>query len=362
MTDLVTNKRLLYVGTYTKKEGHVDGKAEGIYLLECHENSRLKMLATVATVTNPSYLCLSADGANLYAVGETTSADGPHGSVYTFQVKADHTLSLLQTLSSGAHNPCYIAVDNSGRYVIVVNYTGSVVKLFYREKDGNLIETDAQTLEGSGPHPHQDSSHPHSAVFSSDSRYVYVPDKGSDRIWIFKLDRENNHLIPGGQGYLGLQKGSGPRHMVLHPNGKFAYVINELDNTIDALSYNKSNGEIDFLTKASTIPGVFEGKSSCADIHIHPSGKFLYGSNRGHNSISAYGIDPENGSLKFIQNIHTQGKTPRGFTIHPTGKFLLAGNQDSDTITVFQIDLQTGELTFTDHKLSVKTPVCLKFI
>ncbi|MTI33474.1 lactonase family protein [Xanthovirga aplysinae] len=349
----------VYVGTYTKKEGHVDGKAEGVYLLNMDkENGHLELKSTVAKIANPSYLTLSSDGNYLYAISELTPGDDSNGYIYAYEVNGNNGLNMLQKLPTNGLAPCFVTLDREGNYVFVANYLGGVVDMYKRSKDGQLTHIYSQQFEGSGPHGDQDASHPHEVVLSPDNRFVFVPDKGSDKIWILVLDKESGKLILNKQPYIALKEGAGPRHFVFHPNGQFAYVINELDNQVQAFSYNKKEGELTDLQSVSALPSDFEGTSVGAEIDIHPNGKFLFASNRGHDSLAVFQIDENSGRLTLVEHVPTRGEFPRNFSIDPSGKFLYISNQNTDNIVQFLIDQESGKLSFLNN-YSVKTPVCL---
>jgi len=348
----------VYVGTYTKKEAHVDGKANGIYLLKMNnEDGHLEMQSTVAEIVNPSFLVTSPDGRNLYAVSEV--ADSLGGYIYAFEIKDDNSLVLIHKLSTDSPAPCHVSLDSKGQYVFVANYMGGVVKMYKRMDDGRLSPSDLIYLEGSGTHPQQEASHAHSVKVSPDDHFAFIADKGSNKIWNFKIDTVEGKLLPNEQPFVELQDGAGPRHFTFHPNGKYAYVINELDNTINAYTYKGSDGSLSELQSISTLPENFEGISYCADIHVHPNGKTLYGSNRGHDSIVILKIDENSGKLDLIGHVSTRGVFPRNFAIDPSGSYLYAANQNSDNIVLFNIDRDNGTLTYSDHILYIKTPVCI---
>ncbi|MGS2761633.1 lactonase family protein [Sinomicrobium sp. M5D2P9] len=350
-----------FVGTYTRREGHVDGQAKGVYLLERDdENGKLVQETVAAEVVNPSYLAISPDKENLYVVSEVAN-EGETGTIHVYGLDEFQKPVFLQELSTDAKAPCYVNLDSGGDYVFVVNYAGGVVKMYKRDEKGMLTPADAVQLHGSGPNEgRQSESHPHSVVLSPDNRFAFVPDLGSDKIWSFEIDREEDKLIPLSNGFVSTAPGAGPRHLDFHPNGKYAYLINELYNTVNAFSYDAEKGLLSEIQTISTLPETFNKSSSAADIHVHPNGKFLYGSNRGHNSIVVYAIDQENGKLSLVQHQSVQGKTPRNFAIHPSGKQLYAANQDSGNIVQFAIDGETGKLSF-ETELEVNSPVCIKF-
>jgi len=350
----------LYVGTYTKKEGHVNGVAKGIYLMKMNEATGvLHLKGIVSAITNPSFVTLSPDRKNLYAVSELGPADGPNGWVYSYAVNDDQSLTLLNKQSTAAFAPCHVSVDAKGKYVFVANYSGGIATMYKRSKDGSLSAiVDTIVLKDKKPGI---ESNPHSVILSPDNHYAFISDKGADRIYAFRLDETKDQLVPAAQDFIELPKGSGPRHLTFHSNGKFAYVINELSNSIHTLSYNAANGKLTVVSEISTLPADFKGTSYCADIHIHPNGKYLYGSNRGDNSIAAYRIDRATGQLSLINIESTEGEYPRNFAISPDGKFLYAANQNSNTLTHMKIDLSTGELQSKHIVTELKTPVCIEF-
>ncbi len=348
----------LYIGTYTKKEGHVDGKAAGIYLMEMNpEDGHLKLKSVVAELTNPSFVATSLDGKNLYAVSELSPADDSTGYIYAYAINEDNGLNFLHRLPTDGFAPCHISFDKTGKFVFVTNYVGGVVKMYERDAEGILKSTDMLHLETTDASK-QVSSHPHSTMTSPDNNFVFIADLGSNKIWNFKINHENGTLSPNTQPFIEIQAGAGPRHFTFHPNGKFAYVINELDNTVNAFSYDTSKSSLTDLQSVSTLPANFKGDSYCADVHIHPNGKFLYGSNRGHDSIVAFMIG-ENGTLDLIGHYPAKGGFPRNFSIDPSGKYLYVANQNSDNIVQYNIDQNSGTLTFSESIVAVKTPVCI---
>jgi len=350
----------LYVGTYTKKEGHVNGQAKGIYLLKMNESSGvLHVKGIVSAITNPSFITLSPDRKNLYAVSELGPADGANGIVYSYAINDDQSLTLLNKQSTAAYAPCHVSVDAEGKYVFVANYSGGIAAMYKRLEDGSLSAiVDTVVLKDKKPGA---ESNPHSVILSPDNRFAFICDKGADRVYGFRIDNSKDQLVPATQEFIELPKGSGPRHLTFHPNGKFAYVINELSNSIHTLSYDGTDGKLTVVSEITTLPEAIKVASYCADIHIHPNGKYLYGSNRGDNSIAAYRIDPATGQLSLINIESTEGEYPRNFAISPDGKFLYAANQNSGTITHMKIDPATGQLQSKHIVTEIKTPVCLEF-
>ncbi|MDT0678078.1 lactonase family protein [Autumnicola musiva] len=344
-----------YVGTYTRIEEHVEGKAEGIYTIyQEPESGSLRFGKVVAKITNPSFVKVSDDGKNLYAVSETGSREGETGKVYAYSIKNNFEVEELNSLSTESAAPCQIAIDQSGNFVFVANYMGGVVMMYKREEDGSLRNHKKITLEN----PEQ--SHAHSVNIDESNDYVYIADLGNDKIWIFNLDASAGEMIPNEQAFVELEKGAGPRHFAFSENQKYGYSINELNNTITVFE-RKDNGGLKIIQTVSTLPQNFEGDNSAADIHLHPSGNFIYGSNRGNNSICAFRIE-EDGRLSKIGIYPTNGKTPRNFAIAPEGDFLYAANQDSGGIAVFRINTETGELDPELTNVDAKTPVCIDFV
>ncbi len=343
-----------YIGTYTKKEGHVNGQAEGIYSIQQNpETGELEFGETVASVVNPSFVKVSRNGNNLYAVSELGPQDDASGFIYSFRINEDKSLKELGKISTESFAPCYIAEDQSGKFVFVANYMGGVVMGYKKDAEGILEKVQNLTLQNPS------KSHPHSVNISADNKYVYIPDLGNDKIWIFNLDAASGKLKPNAQPFVSLEKGAGPRHFAFSKNKDFAFSINELNSTISSFRIKKGGG-LEKVGNISSLPEDFEGENSAADIHLHPSGNFLYVSNRGHNSIAAFKIDPATGELSNLGYASTEGKTPRNFALASNGKFLYAANQDSNNIVSFKID-DSGRLTQTGEELKIFTPVNIEF-
>ena len=345
-----------YVGTYTKKEGHVDGKAEGIYAItQDPKTGALSLEGTVAEVTNPSYVKTSPDGKYLYAVSELGPGDAESGFVHAFRILPNQQLEEINSVSSVGFAPCHIAVAASGDYVFVSNYVGGIVVLYQKEKNGALREK--QVLRFENP----EQSHPHSVTLSEDNKLAYIADLGNDKIWIYNFNPEKGVLKPHPQVSVALPQGAGPRHLAFSADGNFIFSMNELNSSVSSFKVWE-DGSLQLLHTVSSLPQDFEGKNSGADIHVHPSGKFLYVSNRGHNSIAAFGIDNASGKLKLLGHTSTGGKTPRNFSIGPEGEFLYAANQDTDSIAIFKIDPSTGKLKPHQEPLKIMTPVSVEFV
>jgi len=356
----------LYVGTYTRSLPHVQAKSEGIYLLAMDADSgALSHVSTTTGVENPSYLTLHPSGNYLYAVNEVGDFGGnSSGAVSAFAI--DPTSGALTFLNQEPTNgaaPCHLSVDATGRYLLTSNYSGGSVCVHPIGRNGRLgtMSDFIQHVGSSVNEQRQKEPHAHSINLSADNRFAYAADLGLDRVLIYAFNADQGKLGPASQTWVRVHPGAGPRHFDFHPNGGYAYVINEIDSTVTVFAHEMSSGRLTELQHISTLPAGFTGRSHCADIHVHPSGNFLYGSNRGHDSIVGFAIDPSNGLLTTIGHESTQGRVPRNFVIDPTGTFLLAANQNGDTVVVFRIDQSSGKLTPTGHVLDVPTPVCLKF-
>lgn len=348
-----------FIGTYTKQEGHVDGKADGIYSCRFDpETGALEVLCDPAPTVNPSYLCVHPDGRHLYAANEMfEDLCDPHATLSAFEIRHDGSLEEINTISSEGVAPCYVTTDPEGRNLYGVNYqTGRVFVAKVRD-DGGLDEV-FQTIqhEGTGPHPGQDGPHAHSIYLDPETRRAVVPDKGADRVFVYGL-RGNGELKHGTA--LRLPEGAGPRHFAFHPGGKWGYVLNELNSTITSCFWQ--DGRLTPFETVRTIPDDFDGRNSTADIHVTQDGRYLYASNRGHDSIAAFHVDATTGALVPIKRFPSGGQVPRGFGIDPTGQWLVCANQNSDNIVTFRIHPVTGYLEAASE-VEVPTPVCVKFL
>lgn len=354
---------LVYFGTYT------GAKSKGIYLSRLDAKSgRLSAPELVAEVKSPSFLAVRPDNRFLYSVNEVSQFDGkPAGSVSAFEI-APKTgkLTPLNQSSSGGTGPCHLIVDKKGRNVLVANYGGGSVAVLPVQPDGKLGAASAFVQHtGSSVNPdRQKEPHAHSVVLDKDNRFAFVADLGLDKVMIYRFDPEKGSLTPATPSSASVKPGAGPRHFAFSPNGKFAYVINEIQCTVTAFRHDSKTGELKELQTASTLPAglAVQPGYSTAEIEVHPSGKFLYGSNRGHDTIAVFSIDAKKGTLTPLEHVPTRGKTPRNFAIDPTGKYLLAGNQDSNTVAVFRVDPSTGRLAPTGQLLDVGAPVSVVFV
>ncbi len=353
---------LVYVGTYTA------GKSEGIYVLKLDlQSGDLKPHKIVKNVVEPSFLTVDKKRRFVYAVNETVEFSGKKsGAVSSFAIdQRTGDLQFLNQQPSLGGAPCFVTTSEDSRFVLVANYVGGNVAVFPVENDGKLgVSTDLAQHTGFGPNKdRQEAAHAHSITLDRNNRLAFAADLGIDRLMIYQFDSKTGKLIPNKvQPFFQAKPGAGPRHFTFHPNGKFAFLINELTSSITSLSYDEKLGTLKEIQTLSTLPKSFDDANTCADIHVSPDGKFLYGSNRGHDSIASYRIGKNDGKLEFVEHTMTGGKRPRNFAIDPSGKFLLAANQDSDSIVVFRIDKKTGKLSPSGTSADVPTPVCIKFI
>jgi 6-phosphogluconolactonase len=354
---------LVYYGTYTGP------KSKGIYVSKLDARTgKLSAPELAAEIVSPSFVAIHPNHKFLYAVNEVNSFSGQSGgAVSSFAIDAKTgKLTLLNQQSSGGSGPCHLVVDNAGKNVLVANYNGGSTCVLPVEKDGRLAKSSAfiQHQGSSVNRPRQDAPHAHGAYLDASNRFAFVPDLGLDKVLIFKFDSAQGSLIPNDPASASVQPGSGPRHFAFERNGRFAYVINEITCTVTAFAYDRERGQLKEFQTISSLPAdeSVKGGYSTAELEAHPSGKFLYGSNRGHNTIAVYSIDPSSGKLSLAQHQSTQGKTPRSFGIDPTGAYFLAANQGSDNVVVFKIDANTGKLTATGQTVEVGAPVCVKFV
>src|SRR6202790_1140927 len=338
-----------FIGTYTSKS-----ESKGIYSFHFDSGTgRLSSMAVSATTQDPSFLTVAPNEKYLYAVNELSEFDGKKsGAVtsYSIDTKSGKLVQLNQVASGGA-DPCYVSFDQSGKYLLVANYTGGSVSTFPVAADGHIGPAAAFVQHtGLGPNKErQEGPHAHYSAPSADNRFVFVVDLGLDEIVVYRFDPARGSLTPNDPPFANLAPGAGPRHLAFHPNGKFAYVLNEVNSTVTAFAYDSKNGSFSTLQTLSTIPKDFTAHNDTAEIVVHPSGKFLYASNRGHDSIAEFKIDPASRTLTLAGDFSTKGKTPRNFVLDPTGKFLLVANQESNNIVVFHIDQSTAALPPTGH-------------
>jgi 6-phosphogluconolactonase len=351
----------IYIGTYTR------GASQGVYLSQLDlATGALTPPKLAAEVQNPSFLAVHPTGNFLYTAGELADFGGQKaGAVSAFAVDLQSgELKLLNQQPSGGSGPCHLVVDTAGKNVLVANYSAGSVAVLPLQKDGLLREPSTVIQHrGSGPDPQrQKGPHAHSINLDADNRLAFAADLGLDRILIYRFDADQGKLVAHDPPFAAVAPGAGPRHFAFHPSGKYAYVINEMHSTVTAFGYDSQAGKLQTLQTLATLPADFQASNTTAEVQVHPSGKFLYGSNRGHDSIAVFAIDTATGKLTPIQHQSTQGKTPRNFGIDPTGKYLLAANMDSSTLVSLRIDSASGVLRPTGHAIDVPFPVCVKML
>lgn len=350
---------MAFVGTYTS------GKSQGIYTYEVEPaNGRLSLVGITGGLRNPSFLAVAPDLGTLWTVQELAgSPDAPEGLVTALE-RETTTGSLREIVTVPTHGgcPCQLVVEPSGRLVLVANYLYGTATVHRVLEGGGLSEATQVLLhEGTGPRAdRQEGSHPHSWTLSLDGRFGFVADLGADRLWRYRILADEGRVEPFGS--VAMPEGSGPRHCAFHPSAKWLWVIGEMGNTVTTLAYHADSGALEVLGEAPTLPAGFDGPSNTADLHVHPSGRWLYGSNRGHDSIVAYAIDESDGSLHEATWTSTGGRTPRNFGLTPGGGVLIAGNQDSDSLAAFHVDPATGRLESAGPPIESPAPVCIRFV
>lgn len=350
---------LVYVGTYTGLE------SKGIYALRFNpQKGTLQQIGLVGEVESPSFLAVDHGQRYLYAVSEI-DRKGVNGYITGYSInKTTGELTLINKVSTKGTIACHLALDETDKMLLVANYGSGSVASFQVEPGGVLsnVISFSQHSGSSVNQNRQRGPHAHAVVISADNRFVFVPELGLDEIMSYRIDPEKGTFTPNDPPYVKVDPGLGPRHFVFHPNNKFAYSVNEMGSSVTAFSYDAGRGELHVLQTISTLPDGFKKENNSAEIAIDKSGRFLYASNRGHDSIAVFAINSDNGSLTKIQTISTGGKTPRNFVLDPTGKYLLAANQDSDTIIVFRVDQGSGKLEKTKERIKLGSPVCLQFV
>lgn len=347
-----------FVGTYTSKTS-----SKGIYAYRYDAGAgKLTPLGVAAETADPSFLAIHPNGRFLYAVNEA----GKSSMVSAFALdKATGHLALLNQLPALGEDPCFISLDRSGKFVLIANYTSGNIAVFPILYDGKLGEHTALVQDNGtlGPNKERQAGpHAHWIETTPDNHLVLVADLGLDEVLIYKFDAATGALTPNQPTFRKLKPGAGPRHIAVHPNGKFVFVASELNSTVTAFSFDAKKSSLKEIGAASTLPPGFSGRNDVAELAVHPNGKFLYVSNRGNESMAIFSIDPGKGTLTPVGGVPTGGKEPRHFAIDPTGNFLLAENQLSDTIVTFRVDPRTGMLTPSGDSVSVPSPVDMVFL
>jgi 6-phosphogluconolactonase len=350
---------MVYVGSYAPAE------AKGIFGFRFNPNTgALKQVLAMPGGPNPSFLTLDASRRNLYVVNEVGNFnDSRTGAVSTFAVNQQTgDLTLVSQHPTLGASPCYVSVDQENKYLFVANYGGGNVAVFPIQTTGEVgPAVDMDQHIGKGPHKNQDSPHAHCILADPAQRFWFSVDLGIDQVIGYTLNRATGQLSRGRRAFT-TRAGAGPRILTFHPSGRFAYLICELNSTIYALAYDAYKGSFREIQMVTTLPAGYEGTSYCAHVAVSPDGRFLYGSNRGHNSLVVYAIAPDTGELSLVEHVNVKGDWPRHFTLDPTGQVLLVANQRSNNIAVFRVNRETGKLSFTGHTAQVPAPSCLQVV
>lgn len=368
--ETIENSSFLFVGTYTRKEGHVDGKAEGIYILKMNNKTgELTAVDTIRNQVNPSYLTIHPNGKYIYVANELADASPENiGTISALSFDSQtNKAKFLNAVSSQGDAPCHVSVDASGKFVFAANYVGGTVASFPILEDGSLGESTsvhAHKIEKVNL-PRQEAAHAHMIVSGMEENAVFAVDLGTDKVIKYYLD-ENGVMEKRTE--IQVSEGAGPRHLAFHSTQNIMYVLGELNYSIEAFKYEAEKDKFERIQTVNTWDiGEGDGMVNCAAIKVHPSGKFLYASNRDiksdtENGIAMFRIDPDSGKLTHLGTQDSKGLIPRDFEIDPSGKFLLVANQNSDSIVTFEIDTDSGLLKETGFIKEVMTPVCLKFL
>jgi 6-phosphogluconolactonase len=355
-----SGKYLMYVGTYTGPN------SKGIYAFRFDPKSgKTESLGLAGEVVNPAFVALHPNGKFLYAASELGNDGKTNGAVTAFAIdRKSGMLTKLNSVSSGGGGSCHLVVDHTGKMLVVANYGSGSVASFPVGADGRIGELKSLMKHaGSGPdRARQRGPHTHGAFISPDNRFVVIPDLGLDQVWVYKMDPATAQLSENEPAFVSVKPGSGPRHFAFSPNGKFAYVVQEMGSMVTAFSYDAAAGKLTEVQAISTLPADFKGEDNSAEIGIDPKGRFLYASNRGHDSIAVFAIDPKKGTLRPVEITLTQGKIPRNFKLDPTGRYLFAANQKSNNIVVFHVDPKSGKMTPAQQVLDAPAPVCIEFL
>ena len=358
-TSAAPTRALVCFGSYSTPD------KESVHLFQLNlQDGSLKKLNAVDGLSNPSFLKIHPNGKYLYTVNEVSTFDGKKsGGVTAFALDVNGgKLNKINQQPSGDTGPCHLTVDATGKYVLVAHYGGGSTSVLPIKKDGSVGAVVSQIKhKGSSVHSRQKAPHAHAVHVGPNNKFAFAPDLGIDKVLVFSFDENTGAIAETKFDGAKLEPGSGPRHFDFHPDGKFAYVINEIKQTVTAFRYNAKRGRLRTLQTLSTVPHPVDGNST-AEVLVHPTGQFLYGSNRGHNSIAMFRINEKNGKLTALGHESTRGSTPRNFGIDPTGQFLLAANQQSDNVAVFRINQETGKLKFTGNEIKLSKPVCVRMI
>lgn len=356
-----TKEQFLIIGTYTP------GTTDGIYVYKFNTETGENSFVSSVKASNPSYLTISPNKKFVYAVNENADSTRftvtGHVAAFSFD-KATGKLSFINKQESGGKHPCYVSIDKTGKWVIVGNYSSGSLAVLPVRSNGRL-DSAVQVIQHEGSSVNserQEAAHVHATVLNPNNKTLYVPDLGLDEVMLYNLDNKTGKLKEFDPPFVATEAGAGPRHIDIHPNGKYAYLMEELTGSVSVYKIEK-DGYLTLLQNISGLPREFNGEVGSADIHVSPDGKFLYCSNRGEsNTIGIFSINKNNGQLEWIDHQSTLGKTPRNFNFDPTGNFLLVANQNSDEIVIFKRDKETGLLTDSGKRINVSKPVCLKWM
>jgi 6-phosphogluconolactonase len=353
-----SGREMLYVGTYSIRG------SDGIYVFSFdRKTGTMTPVQSVKNEKSPSFLAVHPSGRYLYSADEGAE-NGPAkaGTISAYSVdEATGKLTFLNKQSSVGNSPCYVSIDKTGKTAFVANYGGGSMAVLPIQADGKLsVASDTVQDAGSGPNKErQERAHVHSATISPDNQYVYIADLGIDRLSIVKPNLKTGKVVPASTPYVTVKPGSGPRHLAIHPSGRYAYLVEELTSSVAAFSRDPKTGALTMLQAGvKTLPADFSGSNTSADIHLDPSGKFLYQSNRGRHALAIFAVGND-GTLTRIGEQLTEGKTPRNFLVDPKGEFVFVANQDTDNITIFRRNVKTGLLTYTGKSVRVPAPVCV---
>lgn len=352
---MVASQHWVYFGT----------GADGVYVASFDDESgQIGAVRRAAEVTRPNFLAIHPSQDRLYSVNRLAEDGKPRDSATAFSFdRSTGELTKINQLETQGSGSCHVNVDATGRMISIANYSsGSLEAMSLRDDGGLGANTSFFQHEGSSAHPRQSSAHTHSVNYSPDNRFLIVADLGMDQVLVYRAIPERAALEPHTPPFHSIEPGSGPRHFTFHPNGRFAFAVNELASTVTALEYDAAAGAFKTLQTISTLAADVEVENTTAEILVHPSGRFLYASNRGHNSIAVFSVEPETGRLRSVQRASTLGDWPRNFRIAPGGRFLLAANQQSDSVVVFAIDASTGRLSPTGVSAKAPSPMCIRFI
>jgi 6-phosphogluconolactonase len=355
------NNLYVYFGTASKGPG----KGFSLSLFDTNTGNLSTPKLNIEAVS-PAFFAIDKNGEYLYTTNEVDAMkDQPGGAISAYKIdQGTGNLTLLNQQPSGGAGPCHISLDAAGKYVFVANYNGGNFSVYSIEKDGKLgKQTAFMQHSGSSVHP-QRQTKPHTHCIKSDpsNRFVLVTDLGTDKLFVYRFNQKNGSIQPNNPPYSSPAPGSGPRHFAFHTSGKWVYLLNELSSSVTVYAWENNKGQLTELQTLGTLPTDFNGTNTAAEIAVHPNGKFLYCTNRGHNSIALFSIDTNTGKIEFVERYSSQGKIPRNFCIDPSAKWMIVTNHGTNNAAVFKIDPETGKLTYTENSVTVPNPFCIQFL